>query len=150
MDARYAQLAALTTAWLRQCRKLIESSGGTINKFLGDGFLAFWRAGEHPAEHVIACLDSLRQMQAKEQPRFRLVLHYGRVQWGGGATLGEDNLAGAEVNFAFRMEKLAGSLGEQFLISEAAATPCRERWALADVGAHTLSGFEGSFRFFRT
>ena len=144
-----AQLSALTAAWLQQCRKLIDSSGGTINKFLGDGFLAFWKAGETPTERIIGCLNVLRQLQAAENPRFRLVLHRGRVQFGGGATLGEDNLAGPEVNFVFRMEKLAGSLGEKFLISEAAATPVKTLWSLEDAGGHTLSGFERSFRFFR-
>jgi class 3 adenylate cyclase len=144
-----AQLSLLVTGWLRHCRKLIESSGGTINKFLGDGFLAFWKAGEHPVEKILGCVETLRQRQASGDPRFRVVLHRGRVQFGGVATLGEDNLAGLEVNFAFRMEKLAGSLGEKFLISEAAATPCRGRWALEDAGRHALTGFEGSFRFFR-
>ena len=144
-----AELSALTAAWLQQCRKLIDSSGGTINKFLGDGFLAFWKAGETPTEKIIACLNTLRQLQAAEHPRFRLVLHRGRVQFGGGATLGEDNLTGPEVNFAFRMEKLAGSLGEKFLISEAAAVHCKKLWTLEDAGGHTLSGFEGSFHFFR-
>lgn len=144
-----AQLSALTAAWLQRCRKMIDASGGTVNKFLGDGFLAFWKAGEFPPEQVIACLDALRQLQAAEQPRFRLVLHRGRVQLGGGVTLGEDNLAGPEVNFAFRMEKLAGSLGERFLISAAAAQACKELWSLEAAGDHTLSGFEGTFRFFR-
>jgi len=144
-----AQLSALTATWLQQCRKLIDSSGGTINKFLGDGFFAFWRAGEHPTEQVTTCLNALRELQAAENPRFRLVLHRGRVQIGGGATLGEDNLAGPEVNFAFRVEKLAGSLGEKFLISEAAATACKELWALENAGGHTLSGFAGTFSFFR-
>jgi class 3 adenylate cyclase len=47
------------------------------------------------------------------------------------------------------MEKLAGSLGEKLLISEAAATPFKTLWSLEDAGGHTLSGFEGSFHFFR-
>jgi adenylate cyclase len=144
-----AQLSALTTAWLQHCRKLIDLSGGTINKFLGDGFFAFWKAGEHQSEKIIACLESLRQLQAAENPRFRLVLHRGRVQFGGGATMGEDNLSGPEVNFAFRMEKLAGSFGAKLLMSEAAATLCESHWSLEDAGRHDLNGFEGSFRFFR-
>ncbi len=143
------QASALTADWLHQCRKLIESSGGMINKFLGDGFLAFWRAPENATEKIVECLDSLRQRQSAEAPRFRLVLHRGRVHFGGGASLGEDDLSGPEVNFVFRMEKLAGSLGESFLISEAAATQCRKLWSLEEVGEHTLTGFEGSFRFFR-
>lgn len=142
-------LATLTAEWLRQCRKLIESSGGIINKFLGDGFFAFWRAAEDHTQHVVDCLNSLRQMERGGEPRFRVVLHRGCVHFGGGASLGEDNLSGPEVNFAFRMEKLAGSLGERFLISEAAANACRDFRQMEKAGQHTLPGFEGPFRFFR-
>jgi adenylate cyclase len=141
--------AELTAGWLQQCRKLIESSGGMINKFLGDGFFAFWRVAGQQAEQMIHCLDGLRQMQRDGALRFRLVLHRGRVQFGGGASLGEDELSGPEVNFTFRMEKLAGSLGENFLLSEAAATQCAKPWSPAEIGGHTLAGFEGTFRFFR-
>jgi adenylate cyclase len=143
------QAAALTAAWLQECRSSVESSGGMINKFLGDGFFAFWRAAESTPEKIVNCLDSLRQMQRTGAPHFRLVLHKGRVQLGGGASLGEDNLSGPEVNFAFRMEKLAGRLGETFLVSEAASAPCIKALALEEAGGHALPGFEGSFLFFR-
>jgi adenylate cyclase len=143
------QAATLTTEWLRQCQKLIESYGGSVNKFLGDGFFAFWKAAENISEKLGPCLDSLRKMQTAEAPQFRLVLHRARVQVGGGASLGEDNLFGPEVNFAFRMEKLAGNLGEEFLLSEAAATQCGKLWPLEDAGSHTLPGFDSPFRFFR-
>ena len=143
------QASELTAEWLQQCRKLIESSGGMINKFLGDGFLAFWRAAENPVEKVVPCVDSLRQMQRAAKLRFRMVLHRGSVQFGGGASLGEDNLAGPDVNFVFRMEKLAGSLGEDFLLSEAVASQCGKLWSVMEAGGHSLAGFEGPFRFFR-
>jgi adenylate cyclase len=143
------QASALTTEWLQKCRGLVESAGGMINKFLGDGFFAFWSAAESPPEKIVKCLDSLRQIQRDGAPHFRLVLHKGRVQLGGGASLGEDNLSGPEVNFAFRMEKLAGKLGEQFLVSEAAAAPCMKLWKLEEAGASAVPGFAGSFRFFR-
>lgn len=143
------QASVLTAQWLQQCRKLIETSGGMINKFLGDGFLAYWRAAGTEVSRIAPCLDSLRQMQGKAEPRFRLVLHRGRVHFGGGASLGEENMSGPELNFAFRMEKLAGSIGVDFLLSEAAAAHCKERWSLDETGGHSLQGFEGAFRFFR-
>jgi adenylate cyclase len=143
------QASALTAKWLQQCRKLIETSGGMINKFLGDGFLAYWKGTGNEPEKMAACLDSLRQMQGEAEPRFRLVLHRGRVHFGGGASMGEENLSGPEVNFAFRMEKLAGSQGVDFLLSEAAATPFKALWKVEAAGEHALHGFEGSFRFFR-
>jgi hypothetical protein len=52
------------------------------------------------------------------------------------------------VNFVFRMEKLAGSLLQPRLMSEAAQSLLQGRLELAEVGAHPLPGFEGEYRFF--
>jgi hypothetical protein len=41
---------------------------------------------------------------------------------GGVATLGEESLMGIEVNFAFRLEKLAASLDEACGLSDAASS----------------------------
>src|SRR5580765_3942 len=34
--------ANLSGAWLANCKKIVESNHGMINKFLGDGFFAHW------------------------------------------------------------------------------------------------------------
>lgn len=143
------QVSRLTAEWLRHCQGLIESSGGIINKFLGDGFLAFWKAAQVPPEKIAGCVEGLNALQQAGNPRFRLVLHRGQVQMGGGASLGEDQLSGPEVNFAFRMEKLAGSLGEGLLISQTAASQCPRLGPLEDAGEHSVPGFPGSFQFYR-
>jgi hypothetical protein len=37
-------------AWLRQCRDAVESSGGVVDKFLGDAIFAYWKnTAEAPA-----------------------------------------------------------------------------------------------------
>src|SRR5207249_5085125 len=94
--------------WLAECKHIIEGHGGTINKFLGDGFFAYWFERENPAASVAGALATLKLQQAREQPSFRVVAHYGKVLAGGGASLGEESLMGNEVNFVFRLEKLAG------------------------------------------
>ena len=35
-----------TGRWLAECKELIEECGGSINKFLGDGFFAYWHHRE--------------------------------------------------------------------------------------------------------
>jgi class 3 adenylate cyclase len=77
-----------------------------------------------------------------------VVLHHGEVFMGGVASLGEENLSGKEVNFVFRMEKLASALGVSRLLSEAAHGQLAGRLQAKDVGTHILSGFEGQYRFF--
>ena len=34
-------------AWILSCKEIIENQHGIINKYLGDGFLAYWREAEH-------------------------------------------------------------------------------------------------------
>ena len=86
-------------------------------------------------------------MQASHNQAFRFVLHHGQVFVGGGASLGEESLQGKEVHFVFRMEKLAGSIGERRLISEAAKARLPARFQLIDAGRHPLAGFDGDHPF---
>jgi class 3 adenylate cyclase len=65
------------------------------------------------------CAALLKQAQARNKPRFRLALHCGSVAIGGVPSMGEESLMGKDVNFVFRMEKLAGSLGISFFASQA-------------------------------
>lgn len=66
---------------------------------------------------------------------------------GGGASMGEECLSGPEVNFVFRMEKLAGSLKLSSLMSEAADKRFGGRVRSEPAGRHPLSGFDGTFAF---
>jgi adenylate cyclase len=108
----------VTGRWLSACKEIIETHQGTLNKFLGDGFFAYWPDQTGASVTVATALSALRQLQERAAPRFRIVLHYGRVYVGGGASLGEESLLGNEVNFVFRMEKVAASLGCVCMVSE--------------------------------
>ena len=143
------EVPRITGRWLAECKQIIDDHGGMINKFLGDGFFAYWLEGENSAGSVLTTLGSLQQEQAKEHPRFRVVLHFGKVFLGGAATLGEESLLGNEVNFVFRMEKLAGSMGALRLMSEAAKNQFRSLCTPTEEARKTLPGFEGEFTFFR-
>ncbi len=142
-------LAALVGRWVRTCKEQIERNGGVINKFLGDGFMAFWRGGTDVTEKVIIAAQGLRAAQTASEIEFRVILHYGKVALGGAASLGEESLMGPEVNFAFRMEKVAGEQAVPFCLSQNAQTVLGERVAYSEVpGEHPLKGFPGQYRFF--
>src|ERR1044072_976240 len=113
------KLATLVGGWVSTCKQIVEDHHGEIDKYLGDGFLAYWHDDEKSAENVAAGLTKLKQLQ-KAEPRFRLVLHHGLVSSGGLRSMGEESLIGKEVIFVFRMEKLAGSLGGPLLVSSPA------------------------------
>src|SRR6202171_5565317 len=41
------KLATLVGGWVSSCKEIIENHEGLINKYLGDGFLAYWREDEN-------------------------------------------------------------------------------------------------------
>lgn len=143
------QLAVLVGRWFHDCREAVESRGGVINKYLGDGFFAYWPDAPAVAVAVADALGALRVIQDAGPPPFRVVLHYGQVFIGGAGTKGEESLSGPEVNFVFRMEKLAGGLGETRLLSDAAAAGLKPRLSCEWVGEQEVPGFAGKFLFFR-
>ena len=139
----------ITGRWLAECKQIIDDHGGSINKFLGDGFFAYWPDRPETPDQVAKALGVLRQQQDKEHPRFRVVLHYGKVFAGGAASLGEESLLGSEVNFIFRMEKMAGSINALRLMSEPAHERIKAIVSAEPGTRHALASFEGEFLFFR-
>ena len=61
--------------------------------------------------------------------------------------MGEESLLGKEVHFIFRVEKLAGGIGEQMLISEAARLELPGSFVTLEAGRHKVQSFEGDFSF---
>jgi len=142
------RLATLIGGWVATCKEIIEAHDGMIDKYLGDGFLAYWRGDPKTTKDIAATLEKLKMAQAKNEPRFRLALHFGFVAIGGVPSMGEESLMGKEVNFVFRMEKLAGSLGIQVLTSAAGQSKLKLLINCEPAGAHELKGFEGKHEFF--
>jgi adenylate cyclase len=143
------QLPMVTGRWFSRCKQILEETGGTINKYLGDGFLAYWPEALSNESAVVRALAELKSLQALAQPAFRLVVHHGQVLMGGGGTMGEESLMGNDVNFVFRMEKLAGSLGEVRLLSDAAQSRLKDYLESNACGCHALPSFDGEFPFYR-
>ena len=142
-------LAIVVGKWVRDSKEAIEKCGGVINKYLGDGYLAFWRDGTGAAKQVAAALEAIESLQASSEVKFRLVLHFDDVLFGGAASLGEECLMGPEVNFVFRMEKVAGAAGVPIMCSGAARAKIDSLMRCEHVeGAHELKGFAGEHRFY--
>ena len=148
VDSPADALPVIIGQWLAHCKEAIETHGGHINQFLGDGFFAFWHDHERIGSEIDNAHRALTELQGKGQPAFRFVTHLGRVVLGG-VVLGEQQrISGSDVHFVFRMEKLAGALGEARLLSEAARKRLPAGVEVRDVGQHSLHGFEGQFRFY--
>lgn len=134
--------------WFTRSKEVITRHRGMVNKFLGDGFLACWPAGEGMADNVAAALAQFQAMRNEHEFRFRVVLHLGDILVGGVGHKGEESLGGPEVNFAFRMEKVAGTNGLSILVSEPAAAVLGDRLPLGEVRCFEVPGFAGTHRFY--
>lgn len=134
--------------WFASCKALVEEHGGSVNAFLGDGFLATWiDSSPRVVEQVTSLLLLLKSLQTRANPAFRLVLHYGTVH-SGTAPGGTETLLGSELNFTFRMEKLAGRLGFPRMASQQAAARLPDSLAKKPIAeVHSLTGFTGTFGF---
>ena len=141
-------LDVLLGAWILVCKEIIENHHGIINKYLGDGFLAYSPESATSPEEIAAVLSALKESQRKQSPAFRFVVHFGPVAIGGVASMGEESLMGGEVNLIFRLEKLAGSLGEPCCVSETANAKLGELIATRSLGEFELKGFEGKCAFY--
>ena len=105
-------------------------------------WLAFWRDQPAAPAAVAAALTGFRELQSRAGLTFRIVVHRGLVAVGGAPTLGEESLFSNDLSFAFRLEKLAGSLRRDFLLSREAASLLADHLPLAAVpGSHELKGF---------
>ena len=142
------ELARMVGAWLGECQQAIESRGGTVSKFLGDGILSYWNAKLCERGKVVETLDALREMQSRRQPPFRWALHYGAAVFGAAVTAGELTTLGHDLNFLFRMERVAAANGFLCLLSEAAQRELTEFRQCEKAGAFPLKGIEGEHVFF--
>jgi len=141
------KLAVLVSSWLAGCKDIIEKHGGIVNKYLGDGILAYWPDEEGTAKKVVAMIAALKHAQT-QGPEFRFVIHFGSVAIGGVSAVREETLMGSEVNLVFRLEKLLASLGEPCGISDAAHAKLKEILRSRPLGDYELKGFEGKRSLF--
>lgn len=134
-------LAILVGKWMGACREIVNARHGIINKYLGDGFLAYWPVDTGTTVHMAEALQDFSALQRDAaSPRFRVALHLGEVALGGAGAIGEESLTGLDVTYVFRMEKLAASLKAPLLVSEPAQAMLQSKFRLADAGLHEIPG----------
>lgn len=141
-----AEVPKVMGRWLAECRRHIEIHGGSINKYLGDGLLAYW-PGLTEAARVASTVKALREMLATQRLGFRVVVHRGQAMVGGAGSLGEENLTGRDVNFVFRMEKVASAVHAGFLMSSEARNALQGEFDWDETFRRPVQGFDGDFVF---
>jgi adenylate cyclase len=142
-------LAVAVGRWIHDGQRLVEKWQGRLSKYLGDGFLACWGFSEGATAAVVRALREFHELRESGDVKFRVVLHQGMVTFGGATDFGEETIFGPELNYTFRLEKLASELGITFCLSAAAQKELATSFPTRLIaGDHELKGFPGFHQCF--
>ncbi len=156
-------LARTLGEWFRQAGNLVQDSGGTIDKFIGDAILAYWIQGAEPGAEVAQAFATGAGLLEKaathkwpdhpEKPfQVAVALHHGTVTCGniGLVAQRDATIIGDAVNTVFRMEGLMKQLGQKLTASGdfLGLLPESTKPAFADLGEQQLKGKNQLVRLF--
>ncbi len=126
-------LLAQLSVYFEAVSHAIAEESGTVDKFIGDGIMAFWGAPAHRDDHVLrACCGALRAVrrmqqlntewsaQARPPLHLRIGLHCGDVLVGnvGSSERLSYTVMGDGVNVASRLEGINKTFGTTICISD--------------------------------
>eukprot|EP00906_Rhabdomonas_costata_P011175 RCo015805 len=129
----YVKFMELVSEYMQEMSTILLSTGGTIDKFIGDSIMCFWNAPDRVAESSWCAVDAavrcqhrlalLRQGWASAglpALRCRIGLHCGTVLVGnfGCVEKMDYTIIGDPVNLASRLEGLNKKFGTSLIISD--------------------------------
>jgi len=135
------KLAPLVGKWMVDCQEIIQNEKGVLAKFLGDGFLAYWLDRQEAVGLVASACQEFQTLQKAAVLPFRMMLHHGVVSFGGHSPDASHTMIGPELNFAFRLEKVASRMKLPWIISDAAAPLLEGHLRIVSCGVQSIPDF---------
>jgi adenylate cyclase len=146
----------LTRDFLDCLTRPVLEKGGTLDKYTGDGLVAFWGAPLPLAEHADLALDAAqqiilevqrlslaRQLDGKPPLRVRIGIESGVAMAGdfGSSSRSIYTAVGDSVNTASRLQVLARNYPHDIIVGQGAVA-CAHRHRFCLLGEVTLRGKE--------
>lgn len=135
------ELAPLVGTWMAHCQEIIQDQKGVLAKFLGDGFLAYWMDRDENVSAIASACRKFEALQKSDSLPFRIMVHYGVVSFGGHSRDAGNTMIGPELNFAFRLEKVASRLKLPWIFSDTAASRLQSHLRLTSCGTQKVPDF---------
>lgn len=149
------EVVAALNVFFSNAVEIVESHGGMVNKFLGDGFMALFGVGPQSDDHalrsveagqaMLCCLDeATRELERAGWKDFKIgvginsgVAIVGSI---GSPKRQEYTAIGDTVNVAARVESLTKSLGHLLLVTESTRELLPDDIALTELPPQTVKG----------
>ena len=153
-DKQPGGVHAFLSEYLESMAEIIFSNGGTVDKFMGDGILAFFGDPYDMPNHTEQCIKAAIEMQEKARQlaqkwkplvgidlNIRIGINIGKVIVGnlGTKTRIEYTVIGAAVNIAQRMESSAPLGG--ILVTSDIREKVKDKFTFTQKQAVTVKGY---------
>jgi adenylate cyclase len=160
---RSQEVVSLLNAYHARMVEALFKHGGTLDKYIGDGLMAYFNAPVGQVDHAerafrcamamrqeLAALNTERSRSGDEELRMGIGMHTGRAIVGdiGAPNRREFTAIGDAVNVAARIEEMTKNAGSGVLISESTAVLLPDSMPLTEVGEFTLRGSSQPLRLY--